>query len=816
MPAHGRSQPGSSNIIAANLLPSLPVPLYDGKISVSLSFEGHPSGTIEYPSASDEFLVMLDAVYAAPIDNVQGNRGSSSLQFQAALEVMGAGNNISLSTALSSASQALPGSGSANKIVIGEVYLTIATFSYDPDRFEHESGISGRTHNVKVGLAGYHEFAVNKPINLGNLSRANGKIAIATLARAGGIPYSGPNFLFTAEGETTTFASVLQANARRLGCFIDYCGPTVALKAFDGVASWSFSDQELIDEGEIKLEIPPSFRNLEVTGPFLLSANQFTLNDNETANFRQREPVIETIVEEDDDFDDPPEDTLVLRSLDSNFDMSGPKKVRKETTLMDGSAILEETWIKGFAYTSEQIHVGEGLLFSDTPKDYWTLVEYQRSEPIYEKLPSLVSIEISARDPITQAYIPLLLHPDYVNFASVRSFGSTNLSLSLNTEFLTLNKISGWILNRLLKENGSTADGRAVGNTLDGPDNPFYPYMHFKREPKQDQTAYRLKSVREKYGDDTGLPFSIEWVEQEALDPRLRDRVSPNYDGRVGVITPDLNFVEPLYVETESRKAGSFTWAVDPESSPPDFQPTPLLTGEESYSRSDRTILSSNKYREKVSEASAKDSNFGSFVESVRFREQLGRPPDASHRQKPWEKADDTPQSDKQPETAIRYFLTSDLLNDKTPIGGSINYPNAASLAEARKNAEMDLRIAGLQTAQAGKKVSWYYPQIRPGDIIYAGTERFTTGRGFWRSLSVSWEQEYKGRNNSLGLDPLVTCPGTQLSLGLDRKRKVTLSSKASRLPETNAGDPEVTVRASFGNHSLGKILKNTSNRRNF
>ncbi len=298
-----------------------------------------------------------------------------------------------------------------------------------------------------------------------------------------------------------------------------------------------------------------------------------------------------------------------------------------------------------------------------------------------------------------------------------------------------------------------------------------------------------LKSTNAEYKDTSSVPFSIEFADYDSLEPRIKNKVSKYTNlaknGKVAIMTPDINYIEPLYVATESNAKNSFTWANHPDNAKDNPVP-PIITGEESFQQTSRTITGSNRYKEKQVTYSSQESGFLTSANQVFYREVLGRPPEASTRKSTWEKSD-VPNNRIEfnaDEKIKKYKITSDLSRYVEP-GGSASYEAAETLNEALLGAKTDLQIKDIQGNTTAKTISFFYPTIRDGDSVTSASDRFAA-KGKWIVKSASWTLKYEGSGSKiLSLSPMIVCDGTQLSLGLLRSRSVDFDIEEIPIPKS-------------------------------
>jgi hypothetical protein len=304
----------------------------------------------------------------------------------------------------------------------------------------------------------------------------------------------------------------------------------------------------------------------------------------------------------------------------------------------------------------------------------------------------------------------------------------------------------------------------------------------------------------------------------EQMQRMMFSKVTPPVEGsnkrlKVGLITADMDFVEPMLVWTESRQASSIATMAHPDSTEEDPLPA-LVAGEESYYQSIWTKKNDEYSTEKIVELTASGAGFVDGVENIRYREIQGRPPEAQYRKTTWEqqqpKATTTLTITKS--TVKRYFVYSDSIPEWASEGGeSLSFGAASTLSQAEKAAKTQLTINTLQSTQETRTVSWHFPNIEGGDFCTFSGDRF---RGSFRVLSASYTLEYDGSQNAYGLDPICKTDGTKLTLGLWESRSIRVETRKDIVPssegsDNNQGeDPKVDNNATI--ITLGGVLPST------
>ena len=753
-----------------------------GTINWSISFEGFPTGNLTY----------------------RGIKESDINQFNQAYQ-----RDLKL--------------GKQKKVTIYGILFEVADYSYSRAHFVHRGINHFDRYEVSVGLASPYRNKVSQEVKVFDIiSRRKKKISVSAIAKYLKVPYKGSNIEVEVDTDnpdlTISLQSAIESKIRTLGSFVSYT-KGVEVKALNAGKKWDFATYQILRDGENTVSAPEYIPRSELSN--------FQENDDEDSislrildltgsGFERREPERLTLVEADENYNHPPKGSQILRTIDSNsIDASGPRRTKIETHLIDGVTMKVVTDIWGFAYNAADIDVGNGVL-AGVPSQHWQVIEHTESNYIYNSLPAL-TINAYAKDPNRfgqDRKINLLLNPDYEQFADISASGD-QITFTSSSKYLTQVKTTGWSLARLRRETDSL-------ESLDTED-PARRHYFFKKIPKIAETTLLLRSQRKAIGSDASnvpLPFSIEWIPYNELPASMRKFVGSRNltdDARVGVITPDLEYTEPMLIMTEINRKNSFAYAPNPESDPPDDILPPNITGEESYVRVERTIIDETHYREKITEFSAQGPGFADAAEVIRTRQVAGSPPLAQTFKTGWEKKDGESRNkfSSRKTQRITYIVESNLVPIDAPEGGSISAPGVvSSRTEVKKAIETDLRIRGLSNSQSSKTVSWFYPDIREGDLISSYPQQI---EGKWRVTGASWSLEFQGRAGRF-TPLLITTGGTQLNLGLDRKRTVSVTKKTEKAPqpEFNQSDPSLDVSAVGGETSLTEPDLNVSNRRRF
>jgi hypothetical protein len=685
-------------------------------------------------------------------------------------------------------------------------------------------------------------------------------VNVAAIASFLGVVYNGPAIFYSPDQLETTFEEILKTNCRRMGCFIQLTGiDSVKLVKIDGVGSYSYPDSVVIDSGTTKRSpILPTIDKVAVTGKF--SRDPF---DEQDALLLPLEPVVEVIKQGEDAYRlVGNEANKILDNLDSNFDVSGPKKVYTETHSVDGIVTKEITKIYGFMYRGLDIAVfgtieGKYTIIKKQgyPQNWWRQVEEQVVEYNYKSIPS--SFTISATN--EGLGVRLFVHPDSANILSVAG----NQVLLNNAKYLLGSTISGWKYTRFQKESDKATESWYLSPPAIS-DNKYNTLRYtaelcdFRRIDIAGKSGVEVEPLRKIYGKSTPTPFTLEIQKYTALSADLiaRANIPPKYkqqngvqvidsDYVVGIITANPADSEPYWLKSETSFKSAFAATKNAKFNPylpdnlnetrkkGDFTPEYIFTGEEAYTSVVRKVFPDKDqrvtgiysselfdyaelYEEVRVSDTAQGSNFLEAANEATKEIKKGKPPIAQVQIKKWGTAREklkiaNPNTGKAYIYA-KYYASSDLIGAypadivlRYTDSDVIDLPYANTQEEATLTLSTDLRMVGMNNAIASKKLAWYYPNIRSGDRI-----AFSDGQ--LRATSVSNSLEFRGLQNGV---LMVVSEGTQVECGYDKARTVTLTSATFARNSDSAIAPNVKVTSNTTS-SFGEFVYNTSQRRNY
>ena len=687
-------------------------------------------------------------------------------------------------------------------------------------------------------------------------------VNVAAIATFLGISYNGPAIFYSPEQSETTFEEILKTNCRRLGCFVSFVDiQSVRLVTVDGVGAYSYPDSVVIDSGTTKRSpILPIIDKVAVTGKF--SRDPF---DEEDALLLPLEPVKEVIKQGEDAHRLTTKESYgVLNSLDLNFDVSGPKKVYTETTLIDGIVTKEITKIYGFMYRGIDIAVFgtiEGvntiIKLNGSPQLYWQQVEEQVVDYKYESIPSSFSVSATYEGKTINLYA----NPDSANVLEVNG---NQIRLN-NAKYLLGTTISGWKYVRFQKEDNKKVESwvktpPAVSDKVYNTARYTAELCEFKKIDIKGKSGVETEPLRQLYGKTTPTPFTIEVKKytEVSADAIARANIPPKFITQngvevidpeyvVGIVTANPSDSEPYWLKSETSFKSVFNYAKHPKFNPylpdnldatrkkGDLTPEYIFTGDESYTSVVRKVFVDAKDKNITGKSSSEPFDYAELYEEVSVNDtaqganfleaaneatkeiKKGKPPIAQIQIKKWgtakEKAKISNPNSVRNFSYSKYYATSDLLT-AFPADITLRYtdsdvidlPYANTIQEAETTLRTDLRMVGMNNAIASKKLAWYYPNIRAGD-------RVTFSDGQLRAISVSNNLEFRGLQNG---QLVVVSEGTQVECGYDKARSVSLSQATYARNLDSQIAPDIRVRGSGVGQVEGEFIYNTSRRRDF
>ncbi len=561
------------------------------------------------------------------------------------------------------------------------------------------------------------------------------------------------------------------------------------------VGNWGYTLPELeyssqgdFEHNDGKFGYAVEYANFTMNGGFNSSGGT---NSSPKPDWKQREPIKQTITNGDTQIDSPPANTTSLTTLDLNWDTSGPTKTQEITETEDGLPVRKtiNTW--GFMYLATDIYdahdIEKPVYLSLQPQSYWKQVKQE--------------VEVFNYD--------------------------------VKTGYLLSSIKTGWQYVRFATENATPPPSMHLDPVLN-PDEAAdnYPYLQmykFRKAPINGATGYFLEQYLDYYKDAEIPPVIVYKVCNSDGSSTLKSVIDPTY-------------VPAMFVSTEVQHNNTFIWSTHPDNllpdniGDPDYRRVPdLISGEESMHRRNIKVLASgqttlsiggtdansktlgDRYIEYSSQFSATGSGFRDAAEDTKGSEHDGRPQIATR--KPSLLTLVAPESTDPNEiyrlttlNKYAYHLTTPGYTVTDAIGGTLSYPHAYTLNTATDAAKTDLTI---RDAQESVQFSYSIPfnaQIKEFDKVSIST-------GFdnypQRVLSATNSVTITGSINGI---PIVTCPsGTKISAGISRTIPVTVTAKPipSFIPNLHQ-DNLTTINIISKDIVLGQILPSTfATRRN-
>jgi hypothetical protein len=779
----------------------------NGQLQWTLSLENYPSGSITFENLLEKDVLELKKAY---------------IPLQKEIKVEGIPFNVS------------------------QFQYSRTGYSLRSERFS--------TYNVTISLSWLYQIEVTKTLNTRKVFGKKRTITPQDFAKLIDVPYEGPSFDIPLVDETITFEESLKNQSKILGCILTF-DHAVRLTSWERSPIYRFAEIQVLQDGGNTIGDLPVYNDVE-----LIWNDTLDLTGEEGEKLVKNGPEVETLIKQDKNPDVPPPESISLRSLDSNFNHSGPSKTKTVSKVVDGNVEEEETFIYGFEYTSQDILSG-GEVLEGNPSAFWKIMEQSKTYKVHKPLDKSIIIT-NTKIPVTEGksilFIPNpnITIPLEVEYTKDNDYIYLKVKVTPETKYLTKEVTEGKKRFQFLQETEQleVASLYETKNTYEL-DAQLYDLYLFKDLPTIEEKAYLLTSTRAlnklypdpdkkkkqkkdpfdildfkkaqyeeaKENADTVLPYKIETypsikeapkeIQDVAKNRTEFNKNSDSYDPltAIAVVTADPSYVEPYSVVTESSRKSAFAYTKHPE---PDNELQPyVMTGEESYHTVERKMMKFGRYQQITSEFSSQNSGFTDGYNKIFEEDILGELPSASTITPKWETEEPLKDTDKNKRK--KYLLTSDFVTSNDPVGGSINLAFAKTKEEAIETAKLLLRMAGLSTCTVQRTYAWYYPDIRPGDKIVTGEDLFQD-YGDWCVTNISFSLVYKGENDSSTLKafPIILTEGTSMTLGLDKPREVTVTEKEDASSGNESEEPISNIEGDFPN--IGEVILHRPNRRKF
>jgi len=841
MTLYGIQSNPKPNRLSPENFEGLPLPIFKGQLSLSLSFEGFPTGSFSAESISEEEIQTYRDVYQV------------GFKF----------------------------------VLLGNLYLEVASYAETEDLIYVSIDNQIRTYSVSINLRSANEIRANTPVEVRSNTRnqlgfgpnltINGRLNAASVAGAVGLVYSGYSFSKTIESKAASFkvnfSSLIQEELRLNLQVIDWTGKSIRTKNYRTGANWFVTSHDINYSVETSAQQQSQFLNTSLTGkdglPFLPSwqIKRLALKDLLGTQQTRKEPFKLTTEEGDINPTIPPYDVRKLRSLDMNFDFSGPRKTLKRTTTRNGQPFIEEIFTYGFVYLAQDIRnpaaenetgdINVPAIKSDSPGAWWKLIEYQKTEYVYKKgdiTATVVGKEYEKIGTDSEG-------KDIKRFTGKTYQGQVQGSRLFDSLYLTEISTTGWKLARFQQEqfdefgtDQNSLDSRWLTDEInflsDNPNNTsddetdlrYYraclSSITFRKVPFVSKTQYHLVPATDIYNNTEPTPFQTQIVTKKSL--------GDDQPGEVLIAIPDPSYVFPLKVLEERTLTQSFAQMDHPQNiyiredrkevlndnslsdvekreELKDLKLLPsLTTGEDTFRSVLRKVLpskntqKSNKislgrreeqttdiYLEFESNASHNDHNFQYSLQEKVFKTITGQLPDATVFNYELEGKETRVEED--PRNA-EYRLSTTSRVDLPIFSDSLQY-NTISLEVGLAAARCELELDNfLSSRDVNLNLAWFYPDVRPGDYITVVDDG---SKGNLRVKNISFTIDYQGYVNG---ELLKTCSGTNLTCG-EMPTQVLQSRKIKKDGTELGVDIKATIKGApmFG----ANIVPNLQTRRN-
>jgi hypothetical protein len=815
MPVVGRSYSAIPNLVTT--LPQLPTDIIRGNVSVECSFESHPTATVTIQDIPENEIV----------------------QYRSAWNVLG------------------------KEVYIYDYAFFISNYSETRNAME-APGLPQPivTYSIGINLQGINFEKVSNPIFVRrtkvqnsmflNFVKADSSISLKNLAVRGGIDYDGFDYDITIPSDSGTnysinFNNSVQNQLRVKGKFLDYTGRRVRAIDLNQGNTYIFTINEILDSIETSTQKPLYFKNTKLEGKDGIIAE----TESEVRRLKlksifggdplvKRPPKKRTLREGDVSPTLKPADVTSIKTLDLNFDLSGPRKTYREVTTQNDKVIQEVIRQYGFAYLARDIRnplennpnapIDTPPLLSNNPQSFWKLVEEKITQYEYKTID--VDTSLRVKDPKTNK----------LHLVTYRDEEGKPVSTSFKNKYLTKITTRGWRLGRFQQETlggDSDSDSRIIYETKTDPSlseldqayfNAIWTSLQFRRLPLKEQTSYFLVDPQNYYDKLEDIPFEYQKIE-------AKDLGLPASIGEVIVATPARDYVYPMYTLNENSQTHSYQSMGNPENilirderiavindgslSESEKQEElrllkylpELSSGEDTFSVVRRDIQPSKNTRKRVPKnrdieedlyieysyaASNQDTDYKNSSQNIQFRETLGRPTQGEVLADVWVRKSELNSNTIRKETKFDFLLDSENRGNYAELGDSISVETSL-LRGAVETAKIELAINNfLNTTQETLTLAWFYPYIKPGDFIIA-VDTFTKKRK--RVKSINFSLDYQGFIEGT---KIVTSPGTAITLGVYEEIDVTYR----KVPQDQNSEDVATANINVDEDSIGeKIL---------
>jgi hypothetical protein len=521
----------------------------------------------------------------------------------------------------------------------------------------------------------------------------------------------------------TTLGSNLESNSiRGVGCFIDYSNPNaIELKQYNSVANHEVEVRSDI-QTSINHKIGTSFyKTYDPLTKVSYGANPYTAATTKAKPSWQPVPVVATSAVDGDENPSISPYFGTQKDLSIVFDISGKRKRRKDTKLINGQPIFETEVEYGYvAVAKDDIEFNPGS--SPTIKKIngsWQRISTKTTSYTYNDLGYLISVVSS-----------------------------------------------GSQLTRYKVENAQKPESLAIrldGNPVDAGEVAELKTYRFFNLPTSSSEIYTLRPMSNYYSD--------------IKTPKVNYTIClADGSGTLDIPIDDKAYIPPYFVAEKHVIESAFASTANPKSTA--LKPLPNLTTGKSTEFVERISIAQSPaltitpvadptyYTKSTDNYSATGAQFATHLSIAESSLVNGRPPVATNRGAILEQVQPptNPTITKVPIApfAIKSGLSNENLGYVTV--GSINFPTATNQAAAIAAAQLDIDIINTKNSQTESMLIDFRPTIRPGDIL-----QYRIGDGparLRRVISVINKLKIEGMID--GYNTIVTSAGTEVKLGLE------------------------------------------------
>lgn len=516
------------------------------------------------------------------------------------------------------------------------------------------------------------------------------------------------------------------SSIRGVSAFIDYHTTSIKLVPYGSVGSHT------IDIEDIRSDISSSTnRKIGINGNYYKTYDPLTkvtygsnpppIATPVAAPSWQPVPEVPTTTTDGDPNPEISPYTGAQRDLSIVFDISGKRKRKKVTNLINGQPMreMEEEWGYVAVAKDDVVFTAGANPTIDVINGTWRRIESKQTDYTYNALGYLVE---------------------------VRSRGTK--------------------LSRYRVENAQKPESLSVRLATPTPDPGEVAQLQtfrFFEQPTERVETYTLARLADYYDD--------------IIAPRVNRTICLPDGTQATIPVVDEAYIEPYFVKEKLVSEDTFSSIPDPKSTA--LKPLPNLTTGKKVQFVERTTVqprptlatsivasppNPTEYTKSTDNYSAGEGQFSTTLSIAESAIVSGRPPTATNRGA--QLVLTTPPTPPTPAPSPAPFAVKTGASNEN-VGfvtvGSVNFPTARTQAEARLAASVDIDIINSKNTCAESLLVNFRPNIRPGDVVNYASPGGARRR---RAISVTNSIDINGR-----LDdgtPFLTTAGTQLKLGLD------------------------------------------------